>query len=208
MKKLIYEIHRRSLWQVLGIYLAASWVALEVTAQLAGTLALPQWVEPFALVLLVIGFPIVMATAFVQEKESAGAPDDEPAAAATTVPEAVDSPPPPAAEASPQRLLTWRNALVGIGLAFLLLSVVTTGFMFMRNRGIGPVGSLVAKGMLEEQAPIVLAQFEASDPSIGSAATEALRIDLSQSNPTSWCWSIRHLWRTHWPAWNAVRGSL
>jgi hypothetical protein len=29
-KKLINEIHRRSLWQVLGIYLAGSWVALQV----------------------------------------------------------------------------------------------------------------------------------------------------------------------------------
>ena len=65
MKNLIHEMHRRSLWQVLGIYAAGSWVALEIVAQLAESLALPQWVDPFAVVLLVIGFPIVMATAFV-----------------------------------------------------------------------------------------------------------------------------------------------
>ena len=67
MKKLIHEAHRRSLWQVLGIYLAGSWIALQVVAQLADSVGFPDWVEPFALVLLVIGLPIVMATAFVQE---------------------------------------------------------------------------------------------------------------------------------------------
>ena len=67
MKKLIHEAHRRSLWQVLGIYLAGSWIALQVVAQLADSVGFPDWVEPFALVLLIIGLPIVMATAFVQE---------------------------------------------------------------------------------------------------------------------------------------------
>ncbi len=74
MKKLIHEAHRRSLWQVLGIYLAGSWIALQVVAQLADSVGFPDWVEPFALVLLVIGLPIVMATAFVQE---GGAPEKE-----------------------------------------------------------------------------------------------------------------------------------
>ncbi|MEK6253710.1 MAG: tetratricopeptide repeat protein, partial [Gemmatimonadales bacterium] len=63
----------------------------------------------------------------------------------------------------------------------MLLTVVTTGFMFMRNRGIGPVGSLVAKGMLEEQAAIVIADFVADDPSLARAVTQAFRVDLSQS---------------------------
>jgi hypothetical protein len=30
MKKLIHEIHRRSLWQVLSIYVVSAWVALQV----------------------------------------------------------------------------------------------------------------------------------------------------------------------------------
>ena len=41
MKALIREIHRRSLWQVLGIYLAGSWVALQVVEQLAEAASLP-----------------------------------------------------------------------------------------------------------------------------------------------------------------------
>jgi hypothetical protein len=35
MKKLIREVHRRSLWQLVGIYLAGSWIALQVVEILA-----------------------------------------------------------------------------------------------------------------------------------------------------------------------------
>ena len=67
MKNLFGEAHRRSLWQVLGIYLAASWVALQVVGEIADSLALPDWVQPLAIILMVIGFPIVLATAFIQK---------------------------------------------------------------------------------------------------------------------------------------------
>ena len=30
LRRLIQEIHRRSLWQILGIYVVGSWVALQV----------------------------------------------------------------------------------------------------------------------------------------------------------------------------------
>ncbi len=66
-KALIQEVHRRSLWQVLGIYLGASWVVLQAVEILTESVGLPDWVQPFAIVLLLIGFPIVLATAFVQE---------------------------------------------------------------------------------------------------------------------------------------------
>ena len=67
LRQLIHEIHRRSLWQVLGIYLVASWAVLQVVDTLGGALRLPEWLEPMALVLLIIGLPIVLATAFVRE---------------------------------------------------------------------------------------------------------------------------------------------
>ena len=67
MKKLIHEAHRRSLWQVLGIYLMGSWVVLQVVDQLHETTGMPEWVPALALVLLLIGLPMVLATAFVQE---------------------------------------------------------------------------------------------------------------------------------------------
>ena len=64
--KLIHEIHRRSLWQVLGIYVVGSWLVLQVVDTLAGALNLPDWAPPLALFLLIIGLPIVLATAVIQ----------------------------------------------------------------------------------------------------------------------------------------------
>jgi tetratricopeptide (TPR) repeat protein len=168
----------RSLWQILAFYAAASWVVLQVVDVVKDNLGLPDWVFPFALLLLLVGLPIIVATAVVQGRHAAGGPA-EPGSSPASESQAMSA---AGSELSSRRLFTWRNALVGGALAFVLLTAVTTGFMFMRNRGIGPVGSLVAKGMLAEQAALVLAQFESPDPSIGSAATEALRIDLSQSN--------------------------
>ncbi len=63
LRQLIHEIHRRSLWQVLGIYVMASYAVLGGVDTLGGALRLPEWLEPVALVLLIIGLPIVLATA-------------------------------------------------------------------------------------------------------------------------------------------------
>ena len=122
MKNLVREVHRRSLWQVLGIYLAGSWIALQVVETLADSVGLPAWVQPFAVVLLVIGFPIVMATAFVQEGVRGGTAGSESGppegvesveastggAVAPDAPKAVTS-----VQKTPRGLFTWRNALVG-----------------------------------------------------------------------------------------------
>ena len=57
LKRLIQEIHRRSLWQVLGIYLVGAWVAFQGIEALASGLGLPEWVPCFAVVVTIIGFP-------------------------------------------------------------------------------------------------------------------------------------------------------
>ncbi len=120
LKRLIGEIHRRSLLQVLGIYIFASWVVLQVIDTLDGVVTLPEWFAGLAIGLLVVGLPIVLATAFVQEggpgrdagdAEVAGAPTDAP----------------PLGRAS--GLFTWRNAFVGGVLAFALLGFVGTGWI-------------------------------------------------------------------------------
>ena len=177
MKSLIHEIHRRSLWQVLGIYLAGSWIALQVVEQLTEAAGLPDWVRPFSLVLLVLGFPIVMATAFVQEGITSRT--REPAPAAADVGEV--APPPAPKQDTHRKLLTWRNALLGGGAAFALLGVLTVGYLFMRSSGIGPAGTLVAQGILEEGALVVLADFDGSDAELADVVTGTLRIDLVQS---------------------------
>ncbi len=51
----------------------------------------------------------------------------------------------------------------------------------MRQAGIGPAGSLVARGVLDDRAPVIVADFTAQDSLLARAATEAFRVDLSQS---------------------------
>ena len=160
--KLFKEIHRRSLWQILGLYLAGGWISLQVVDQLAENAGLPDWVPTIALIALVIGLPIVLATAFVQQ----GAPVAglRPTARPFADPEPAPAPadaaaPTPAADPEPagahHRLFTWKNA------------------------------TLVAQGVIEERAPILVADFEGADEELANTATDALRIDLSQSRVVS-----------------------
>jgi TolB-like protein len=157
--------------RVLAVYLGASWVVLQVVDVVKQNMGLPDWVFPFALILLVIGLPIMLTTAMLQGR---------PARPAGELTESSPSTPLPA-DLSPRRFFTWRNALLGGVAALVLLAGVTTGFMFMRNQGIGPVGSLVAKGVLEERSRIVLAEFDSEDPVLGRTVTESFRADLAQS---------------------------
>ena len=192
-RKIIRELHRRSVWQVLGVFLAGSWGVLQVVDFLTERAGLPDWTPTFALVLLLVGLPIVLATAFVQE----GLPGDaqrreEPEAAMARIREevAIEGLPPSAVHRVPElhplhgaRLFTWRNALLGgIGAGALLIAAVASYFL-MWGMGIGPVGSLVAQGVIDEGDRVVLADFAnvTADASLGSVVTEALRIDLLES---------------------------
>jgi hypothetical protein len=56
LRSLIQEIHRRSLWQVLGIYLGGAWVALQGIEALVSVLGLPEWVSGFVVVVLIVAF--------------------------------------------------------------------------------------------------------------------------------------------------------
>ncbi|HSM35513.1 MAG TPA: hypothetical protein VK837_03875 [Longimicrobiales bacterium] len=196
LKRLVRELHKRSLWQVLLVYLTASWVVYQIALDLAEGLGLPDWVAPTVLILLMVGLPVVLATAFIQEgaphqqapSVDSGTPSTAPEPSAR-VADAAPSPPagapsPPTRETgSASRYLTWRNALgAGVG-AFALLGLVVALFMGSRILGIGPAATLLAQGALEEDAPILLADVAgaAADSAIAEMVTEALRVDLEQS---------------------------
>ncbi len=66
-KRLVREIHRKSLWQVLGIYAVGSWAVLSGVGTLGDALNLPDWFPSLALALLIVGLPIVLAVAFIQD---------------------------------------------------------------------------------------------------------------------------------------------
>ncbi|HSG09045.1 MAG TPA: tetratricopeptide repeat protein [Longimicrobiales bacterium] len=193
IRRFIREIHRRSVWQVLGIYLMGSWGALQVVDGVTENAGLPDWVPPFALVLLIIGLPVVLATAFVQEgmsgrdeedaREEGIAADHSPSG--TLSGNGAETSPGPSADAVGARgLFTWRNAILGGAGAFTLLGVAVAGYFVMRATGIGPVASLAAQGIFEEREPVVLADFTATsvDPGLARLVMEALRVDLVESS--------------------------
>ena len=60
------ERYGRSVWQVLGIYGAASWVCLQVVDVLAQNMGLPPWVFTLTLGMLIAGLPVTAVTAYLQ----------------------------------------------------------------------------------------------------------------------------------------------
>lgn len=193
-RRIVREAHRRSVWQVLGIYLVGSWFAYQVVLGLHDGLGLPGWVPAMAVVLFVIGLPIVLATAIVEEGPPLRRPAPPDAPTPTPVPGVGPAPDPGAGAApapdpgappgsGPLGFLTWRRSLTAGVIAFALLGLGATGFMAMRSLGIGPPGTLMARGVLDERDLVVLADFTASerDAALAGAVAEALRIDLIQS---------------------------
>lgn len=137
--RIVREIHRRSLWQVLGIYLVASWIVFEVVQTLTEGLGLPDWLPAFAFVLLLIGLPVVLATAFVQE----GVGD----ASVLGSGGGEVRPPSPGREPGEEgrthghgaltSLLTWRNAVFGGVVAFALWGVVAAVWVALGGTAVG-----------------------------------------------------------------------
>lgn len=110
--------HRNSLWKVLGLYGAASWVMLQVIDVLAQNAGLPTWVFTLALILLIVGLPIVGATAYLhglgRRTDSESAESAAPATASAT-----------------RQLFTWRNAIGGGLAAMALWGVLVTGWLLV-----------------------------------------------------------------------------
>jgi hypothetical protein len=73
---------------------------------------------------------------------------------------------------------------MGGGVAFAGLGVFAAGYTAMRLLGIGPVGTLVATGVLEERDRIILTEFtnHTADSMLGRSVTDAFRVDLGQSS--------------------------
>ena len=151
----------------IGLYLLAAATVLGVTRLAMLQLGLPDWVIMGAAGLLVVGLPIIAATAVVQHAGH----DGTPAGAGS------------ARRARAHHWLTWRRAISGGVLAFAAFALAVGVYAVMRALGIGPVGSLVAAGVVTERERILIADFEnrTRDSTLGLVITEAFRIDFAQS---------------------------
>src|SRR3989441_752841 len=154
--------------RVAGLFALASVAVLGVVYFLMNQLGLPGWVMPGAIGLLVAGLPIMVVTGLIERRR---------ALARTTG--HMTTPP----AGGLHGWLTWRKAVAGGVAAFAALGLGAAGYSAMRLLGIGPVGTLVASGVLEKRDRLVLADFEnrTTDSTLGPSLTEALRVDLAQS---------------------------
>ncbi|NIR42724.1 MAG: hypothetical protein GWN99_02515 [Gemmatimonadetes bacterium] len=144
LRQVLREIHERSLWQIFVFYIILSTVVYEVSVAIANRRDLPETFSIGALVLIIIGLPIVMTTAIVQngipalgrseptvvlkgEDEEEGDLEIEARLRRSGV----------------QRIFTWRNAIMGGVAAFTLWALAAFGWLLL-------AGDLV-KGAQESQ---------------------------------------------------------
>ncbi len=153
---------------VAALFTAASVVVLTVVYMLMRGLGLPDWVLLSAAGLLLVGLPIMVFTGLVERRRAL--------ARSTGRVE-------PSTPRGLHRWLTWRKAFLGGAVAFAALGFGTAVYMAMRLLGVGPVGTLVASGLVREREPLLLADFvnRTPDSTLGPTLTEALRVDLAQS---------------------------
>jgi len=193
---LIGEIHRRSVWQVMGSYAVVAFVILQLAETLEGLIGLPLWFGPAVVVLVLLGFPVLLVTTLTQGGWRRGGPASSPfrdsaegGDESLSSWESLDSSP---LRDALRRVFTFRNAVAGGVVMAVLLVIGTAGYSGLRSAGIGPLGSLVARGVFESNESLILSDFEdrTSDGTLGETVTALFRIDLSQST------SVRLLART------------
>jgi tetratricopeptide (TPR) repeat protein len=188
LRRLIDEIHRRSVWQVLGSYAVVAWIILQLAKTLEGLIGLPFWFGPATVVVVLLGFPVLLITTLTQggfkkedllESGYQDSADGGDASLSSWAP----------LEARPIRdalnyVFTWRNALAGGVVMAVLLGIGTAGYSGSRSLGIGPWGSLLASGVFDSYENLILADFEdrTADGTLGETVSALIRIDLSQSS--------------------------
>jgi TolB-like protein len=145
LRALLREVRRRSFWSVLAVYLAGSWIAFEVVSGLTEAVGLPEWFPAFAIGLLVLGLPVVLATAMVQEGPGTpagpGASEGGMVGLAAADGSAIAPGPPSRApsasdpDAGPAHglsgVFTWRNAALGGVAAVTLWALLATGWILL-----------------------------------------------------------------------------
>ncbi|MFN2383828.1 MAG: hypothetical protein ABR559_06135 [Gemmatimonadota bacterium] len=164
------------LLRILGVYLAASWALLQVADLFVDNYGVPKWIMWAALLLLLVGLVVLIATALVQSRPVVTARAD-----AEVVPHAWELDVGDLGRSLAQgRLphLTWARAILGGAVAFLLLFGLAGLWVVIQDRGRSfTPGDAVA----EDIAPgVAVLPFEASGPGLESWREGA--IDLISTN--------------------------
>jgi tetratricopeptide (TPR) repeat protein/tRNA A-37 threonylcarbamoyl transferase component Bud32 len=167
--------------KALLIYAAAfAAVAILAKAAIVG-IGLPDWVFPGALVVMALGLPVILFTAYVHHttrKVVTKTPTYTPGGTPSSVQGTMAT---LAIKASPH--VSWRRTWIGGVAAAGIFVLLVAGYMSLRAFGIGPFGSLLAAGTLQHDERLLVTDFAppARDSSLGPVVTDAFRTALGQS---------------------------
>jgi len=155
----------------------ATWILAK--AAIVG-IGLPDWVLPGAMIVMLLGLPMILFTAYVQRTAHRAftrtptlTPGGSPVPQGTMATLALKAVP----------HVSWRRTMRGGIAAFGVFVLLIVAFMAMRAFGIGPAASLFAAGKLNERDKIVVSEFNVArgDSALAPVVTEAVRTSLGQS---------------------------
>jgi eukaryotic-like serine/threonine-protein kinase len=163
------------------VYVLAFVIVAVVAKAAIVAVGLPDWVFPGALIMMALGLPVILFTAYVHRttRRLLGAtptytPGGTPSLAKGTMAQM-------AIKASPH--LSWRRAALGGGAAVVGFVLLVGVYMVLRAMGIGPAGSLLAAGAIDKDEKILVTDLPSppGDSTLGSVVTDAFRTALGQS---------------------------
>ncbi len=168
---------RRALLVYLGAFAGVALTAKAATV----IIGLPDWVFPGALVVMLLGLPVILFTGYVQRATHqvlTTLPERTPGGGTRTHGTLAQI----AVKASPH--ITWRRAAIGGAVALGVFAVLIGAFMTSRALGIGPAATLLSSGRLKERERVVLADFRITnaDSSLGRVVSDMVRQGLSESS--------------------------
>lgn len=169
------RLRHARLVQVLVLYVGASWVVLQIADVLVDTLSLPGWVGPVAVLLLLIGLVIVLATAWIQGDPRTTAREDS-----GEVPGTWDLAPTDigrSLRAGRLPHLTWPRAIVGGIVALSLLFGVAGAYVLFNGRP-----PMLATPLEADEAPRGVAVVPFSVSGAGAELWREGMVDLFATN--------------------------
>jgi len=161
---------------------AIAFVVVAVVAKAAiVSIGLPDWVFPGALVVMALGLPVILFTAYVHHatrRAMLSTPTFTPGGTPSMMQGTMAT---IALKASPH--MSWRRTAIGGAWAVGGFVLLIGAYMVLRATGVGPFGSLMASGALGKDEKLIVADFPspAGDSTLGPVVTEAVRTALGQS---------------------------
>ena len=170
---------RGELRRALLLYVVAFMLVAVLARAAIAAVGLPDWVFPGALIVMGLGLPVILFTAYVHRTARRLA-ESTPA----YTPEGTRFEQVHAQRAVDARSRwSWRRAAVWSAMLVTSFVVVVGGYMGLRAMGIGPAGSLLAAGSMTTGERILVTDFPgpAGDSTLGPVVTDAFRTALGQS---------------------------